>query len=100
MASVSTRRSMFAAAGAVVVGSGITAGFAASVADFAEPPYEPDVALITLCREYIEHGVQHSVLCAKQDAMQGQLTVAQNAEWNRLDDLVGNLWDPDGRTRR
>jgi len=37
MSAAATRRTLFAGAGAVILGGGITAGAAASVADFAEP---------------------------------------------------------------
>lgn len=47
----SRRRALFAAAGAVVIGSGITAGAAASVADLV--PAEPDADLIRLCGEFV-----------------------------------------------
>lgn len=53
MTTVSTRRSLFAATGAVVMGSGITAGFAASVADLV--PTDPDAELIALCDEHIKN---------------------------------------------
>lgn len=46
---LSRRRTLFAAAGAVILGSGITAGAAASIADFAE---QPDAELIRLCAEF------------------------------------------------
>lgn len=43
----SRRHALFAAASSVVIGSGITAGAAASVADFV--PSHPDADLISLC---------------------------------------------------
>lgn len=55
---VSTRRSLFGGAAAVVLGTGITAGVAASAADFAETP---DAELIRLCAEFdaLERHRQH-----------------------------------------
>ena len=52
---VSMRRTLFSGAVAVVIGSGITAGAAASISDLA--PTDPDAALIALCAEIvaIEH---------------------------------------------
>lgn len=47
----SRRRTLFAAAGAVILGSGITAGAAASVADLV--PADRDADLIRLCDEFI-----------------------------------------------
>ena len=43
----SRRRTLFAAAGAVIMGGGITAGAAASVADFVRT--NPDADLLALC---------------------------------------------------
>lgn len=59
---VSSRRSLFGGAAAVVLGSGITAGVAASVADYIPAEVEPDAALIAAC---------HSALTAieKQNAL-------------------------------
>jgi len=52
-ATVSRRRSLFAAASAVVMGAGITAGAAASVADFAPTAAaEPDLDVILACAEF------------------------------------------------
>lgn len=60
----SRRRTLFAAASAVVLGGGITAGAAASVADFAE---QPDAELIRLCAEFdvLERRRQHVANSAK-----------------------------------
>ena len=53
MSTAATRRTLFAAASAVILGGGITAGAAASVADYAEP----DAELICLCSEFVRlHG--------------------------------------------
>ena len=49
---VSRRRTLFSAASSVVIGSGITAGLAVSVADLV--PVNPDADLIRLCREMVD----------------------------------------------
>ena len=49
--SESTRRSLLAAVSAVTIGSGITAGAAASVADFV--PSSPDADLLAACADYL-----------------------------------------------
>ncbi len=51
MSAAATRRTLFAGAGAVVLGGGITAGAAASVADLV--PIDPDAALIAICDEIV-----------------------------------------------
>ncbi len=53
MTNATTRRSLFAGAGAVVMGAGITAGAAASVADLVPVEAEPDADLVRLCGEFI-----------------------------------------------
>ncbi|MGI4794898.1 MAG: hypothetical protein ACRYG8_12650 [Janthinobacterium lividum] len=62
---LSRRRSLFAAASAVVLGSGITAGAAASVADLV--PAEPDADLIRLCAAFdvLERRRQHAANSAR-----------------------------------
>ena len=64
MRPAATRRSLFSAAAAITLGSGITAGFAASVADFAETP---DAQLIALCAEFdvLERRRQHAANAAR-----------------------------------
>lgn len=61
---LSRRRSLFAAAGAVIIGSGITAGAAASVVDYAETP---DAELIRLCAAFdvLERRRQHAANSAR-----------------------------------
>lgn len=51
MRGAATRRTLFAGAAAVVMGSGITAGAAASVADLV--PVEADAVLVRLCSEFV-----------------------------------------------
>ncbi len=53
MTNATTRRSLFAAAGAVVMGAGITAGAAASVADLVPVEAEPDAALLSMRAELL-----------------------------------------------
>jgi len=83
MSAVATRRTLFAGAGAVILGSGVSAGVAASVADHAEA----DTKLIALCTRYVEADLHHAEMCQRQDAMPQPLTPALNAEWHQLDDL-------------
>lgn len=86
MRAAATRRTLFAGAGAVILGSGVTAGFAASVADLV--PADTDAELIALCQRYIAADLRHVDLCHQQDAIVQSLSPTMNAEWNRLDDLV------------
>ena len=84
-AGTTRRRSLCAAASAVVIGSGITAGAAASVADLVE---SDDAHLVSLCTRYVEADLRHAELCSQQDAMVQPLTPALECEWRRLDGLV------------
>ena len=58
----SRRRAMFAAAGAVIMGGGITSGIAASAADYQLPsaPDNPDLELIAVCAAFnsLERDIQ------------------------------------------
>lgn len=64
MGGITSRRALFAAASSVVIGTGVTAGAAASVADFAETP---DAELIRLCTEFdvLERRRQHAANTAR-----------------------------------
>lgn len=85
MSAVSTRRTLFAGATAVIVGGGITAGAAASVADLVGSV--PDGQLVALCAGYVKADIRHAEICEMQDSMLQPLTPALDAEWSRLDDL-------------
>lgn len=50
MSATATRRTLFAGASAAILGSGITAGAAASVADLV--PSNPDAELLLLCAQF------------------------------------------------
>ncbi len=84
MSAAPTRRTLFAGAAAVVLGTGVTSGVAASVADYAEA----DAQLIASCEGYVTADIRHAELCQQQDAMVQPFTPVLNAEWHRLDDLV------------
>ncbi len=86
MSAAPTRRTLFAAASAAVLGSGITAGVAASVADLV--PADLEAELIAFCDRYVRADLQHAELCRQQDLMVQPLSPGLNAEWHRLDDLV------------
>ncbi len=64
-ATVSRRRSLFAAASAAVIGSGITSGVAASVADLV--PTETDAELIAACGRFCELERDFEVACLIDD---------------------------------
>lgn len=86
----SRRRTLFAAANAIVLGGGITAGAAASVADYAEAP---DAELIRLCAEFdvLERRRQHVANSAKTmeedaaaDLVWEEISLQQNPMLNRI----------------
>jgi len=60
--STSRRRTLFAAASAVIIGSGISSGVAASVADFV--PVDPDADLIEACQSALIAIEKQNVLTA------------------------------------
>lgn len=64
---VSTRRTLFGGVAAVVIGSGITAGVAASVADLV--PAGPDNDLIRLCAKALANDARSSALMDVTDDM-------------------------------
>ena len=68
MSSVSTRRKLFAGASAAVVGSGITAGFAASIADVVPP--RADAQLIAIGAQARPCVAQYARLQTKWWALQ------------------------------
>lgn len=87
---VSSRRSLFGGAAAVVLGGGITAGVAASVADFTETP---DAELIRLCAEFdvLERQRQHVANSAKTTEEEGvadqtwaEISLRQNPMLDRI----------------
>lgn len=60
----SRRRTLFTAAGAIVLGGGITAGAAASVADLVE---QPDTELIIACGRFCELEREFDAACLIDD---------------------------------
>lgn len=69
MRAASTRRTLFAAAGSVVMGSGITAGAAASIADMV-PRGSADAHLLAVCAKAEEEDRLLSAADRQHDLMQ------------------------------
>ena len=88
----SRRRTLFAAASAVIMGGGITAGAAASVADLV--PTNPDAKLIELCERFnaIErrHYVEFAAWSAAGDEDQADAVMERMSEEHQplLDRIV------------
>ena len=63
----------------------------AAVSTARETAAIPDAALISLCAEWVGLFARHTMLCAQQDAIPKLHTAVTHAEWNRLDDTVGDI---------
>lgn len=83
----SRRRSLLAAASAIVLSSGITAGVAASIADLA--PAEPDAELIAACGRFCELERDFDAACRIDD--EGGTSVLAKQIVAISDDLVERM---------
>ena len=84
MAPAASRRSLAGGAVAALLGTSAVVGTNSPRA----PIVDPDATVIALCCEYVGLSARHADLCAKQDAMPDHHTIAERAEWSRLDDIV------------
>ena len=98
MTSVSSRRTLFAAAGAVILGSGVTAGAAASVADLV--PTETDAELIRFCRELVDVELAYRAIYDGPDAIldDERAIAASSGMMERLEAIVGEIEDMQATT--
>lgn len=81
---MATLRSLAGGAMAALLGT-------AAVSAARETDAVPDAALISLCAEWIDLFGRYTTLCAQQDAMPRPHIAVTHAEWNRMDDTLGDI---------